>query len=97
MWTASDSEGYPFGDFMKLLIPSGQRRAEVAEMRWSELDLEKRLSTLPSQRAKNGRQHTVPITDAMPDKLRRVPRFLNTDSVFTTGLPPTPKSGPRTI
>ena len=66
---------------MKLLILSGQRRAE---MRWSEIDLEKRLWTLPSQRAKNGRQHTVPITDATLDVLRRVPRFLGSDYVFTT-------------
>ncbi|SES98612.1 site-specific integrase [Oceanicella actignis] len=84
LWTACDAEGYPFGDCMKLLILSGQRRAEVAEMRWSELDLEKRLWTLPSQRAKNGRQHTVPITDAMLDVLRRVPRFIGSDYVFTT-------------
>ena len=84
LWTASDDEGYPFGDCMKLLILSGQRRAEVAEMRWSELDLEKRLWTLPSQRAKNGRQHTVPITDAMLDVLRRVPKFIRSDYVFTT-------------
>ena len=69
---------------MKLLMLSGQRRAEVAEMRWSEVDLEKRLWTLPSQRAKNGRQHTVPITDAMFDVLRRVPAFLHSDFVFTT-------------
>lgn len=84
LWTACDAEGYPFGDCIKLLILSGQRRAEVAEMRWSELDLEKRLWTLPSQRAKNGKQHTVPITDAMMDVLRRVPRFLGSDYVFTT-------------
>ncbi|WP_235923993.1 tyrosine-type recombinase/integrase [Pseudoroseicyclus tamaricis] len=82
--TACDAEGYPFGDCMNLLILSDQRRAEVAEMRWSELDLEKRLWTLPSQRAKNGRQHTVPITDAMLDVLRRGPRFLGSDFVFTT-------------
>ncbi|WP_299966830.1 site-specific integrase [uncultured Roseobacter sp.] len=84
LWTACDAEGYPFGDCMKLLILSGQRRAEVAEMRWSELDLEKQLWTLPSSRAKNGRQHTVPITGAMMDVLRRVPRFLGSDFVFTT-------------
>jgi integrase len=53
-------------------------------MRWSELDLDKRLWTLPSQRAKNGKQHTVPITDVMLDVLRKVPRFLNSDFVFTT-------------
>lgn len=59
LWAACDAEGYPFGDCMKLLMLSGQRRAEVAEMRWSELDLEYRLWTLPSQRAKNGRQHML--------------------------------------
>lgn len=84
LWAASDAEGYPFGECMKLLILSGQRRAEVAEMRWSELDFEKRLWTLPSQRAKNGRQHTVPITDDMLDVLQRLPRFLGSDYVFTT-------------
>ena len=84
LWTACHTEGYPFGDCMKLLILSGQRRAEVAEMRWSEIDLEKRLWTLPSQRAKNGKQHTVPLTDTMVDVLRKTPRFFNSDYVFTT-------------
>ena len=84
LWAVCGDEGYPFGDCMKLLMLSGQRRAEVAEMRWSEIDLERSLWTLPSQRAKNGRQHTVPITDAMLDVLRRVPRFLGSDYVFTT-------------
>jgi integrase len=84
LWTACGAEGYPFGDCMKLLMLSGQRRAEVAEMRWSEIDLAKRLWTLPSSRAKNGKQHTVPITDAMLEVLRKAPRFLNSDYVFTT-------------
>ncbi len=84
LWAVCGDEGYPFGDCMKLLMLSGQRRAEVAEMRWSELDLEKRLWTLPSSRAKNGKQHTVPITDAMFEVLRKTPRFFNSDYVFTT-------------
>lgn len=84
LWAVCGDEGYPFGDCMKLLMLSGQRRAEVAEMRWPELDLEKRLWMLPSSRAKNGRQHTVPITDAMLEVLRKTPRFFNSDYVFTT-------------
>jgi len=84
LWAVFGDEGYPFGDCMKLLMLSGQRRAEVAEMRWSELDLEKRLWTLPSMRAKNGKQHTVPITDAMLEVLRKTPRFFNSDYVVTT-------------
>lgn len=84
LWAACDADGYPFGDCTKLLILSGQRRTEVAEMKWSELDLDNRLWTLPSARAKNGKQHTVPITDAMLAVLRRVPRYLSSDYVFTT-------------
>ncbi|MBV7396568.1 tyrosine-type recombinase/integrase [Mameliella sediminis] len=84
LWAVCGDEGYPFGDCMKLLMLSGQRRAEVAEMRWSELDFEKRLWTLPSSRAKNGKQHSVPITDAMLEVLCKTPRFFNSDYVFTT-------------
>lgn len=84
LWAAFGNEGYPFGDCMKFLMLGGQRRAEVAEMRWPEIDLEKRLWTLPSQRAKNGKQHTVPLTDAMVEVLRKTPRFFNSGYVFTT-------------
>ncbi|WP_319826084.1 tyrosine-type recombinase/integrase [Thalassovita sp.] len=84
LWEVFGDEGYPFGDCMKFLMLSGQRRAEVAEMLWPEIDLEKRLWTLPSQRAKNGKQHTVPLTDAMVEVLRKTPRFFNSDYVFTT-------------
>ena len=84
LWAATDAEGYPLGDCMKVLILSGQRRAEVAGMCWSEIDYERRLWTLPSKRAKNGRQHTVPLTDAMLTILQGVPRFLGSDFVFTT-------------
>ncbi|NKX47759.1 tyrosine-type recombinase/integrase [Rhodobacteraceae bacterium R_SAG8] len=84
LWTACEGEGYPFGDCMMLLILCGQRRAEVAGMRWSELNFESRLWPLPSKRAKNGRQHTIPITDAMLNVLSRVPRFFGSDYVFTT-------------
>ena len=84
LWNACDGEGYPFGDCIKFLILSGQRRAEVAEMLWSELDFQKRLWTLPSRRAKNGKQHFVPLTDTMLDVLQNIPRFMNSDFVFTT-------------
>jgi hypothetical protein len=35
---AAEIEGYPFGDVLKLLTLTGQRRSEVAEMRWWEVD-----------------------------------------------------------
>jgi integrase len=65
VWNATNALGYPFGPFVRLLMLSGQRRTEVAEMRWNELDRQERLWTLPTERAKNGRAHIVPISDAM--------------------------------
>ena len=53
---------YPFGVIVQLLAHTGQRRDEVAGMRWSELDLEKRLWTLPGVRTKNARAHDVALT-----------------------------------
>jgi integrase len=52
-----------FGRIVKLLMLTGQRRAEVAEMRWGELDLERRLWTIPAARVKNKREHEVPLSD----------------------------------
>jgi integrase len=46
VWKASEAIGWPFGALVKLLILSGQRRNEVAEMRWSEIDFDDRICTL---------------------------------------------------
>ena len=63
IWTAADSGGAPYDAIVRLLILTGQRRTEVAEMRWEEIDLEQRLWTLPEARNKSGREHIVPLTD----------------------------------
>jgi integrase len=81
---AADQEGYPFGDLIKLLILTGQRRSEVAEVRWSEIDFEARVWTIPGARTKNKQSHTVPLSAATMDVLRGLPRFLGSDYVFTT-------------
>jgi integrase len=66
LWNACGQQekggiGQPFGGFIRLLLLTGQRRTEVAGMRWSELDIEKRLWTLPADRTKNKRLHTIPL------------------------------------
>jgi integrase len=81
---AADAEGYPFGHVIKLLVLTGQRRSEVAEMRWSEIDLERRVWTIPSSRSKNGHAHEVPLSAAAINVIGSVPRFLNSGYVFTT-------------
>jgi len=83
-WTAAEAEGFPFEQFAKIIILTGQRRAEVAGMQWSELDLDRAIWTIPAKRAKNATQHTVPLAPLALNILKTIPRFLNSDLVFTT-------------
>jgi integrase len=83
-WHAGASEAFPFAHFTQLLILTGQRRGEVAGMRWSEVDLDKGIWTLPAKRAKNASLHIIPLTPLAIFILKSVPRFLDSDFVFTT-------------
>ncbi len=84
IWQHSDAEGYPFGPFLKLLMMTGQRRAEVSDMRWSELNLDEGIWELPASRVKNARLHIVPLPAQAVEILRSLHRFLDSDFVFTT-------------
>lgn len=84
-WIATDQMGYPFGSIYQLLLLTGQRLREVAEMSWHELD--SATWTLPGARAKNGDDHTIPLSQtakAIIEELPRVGRLLFT----TTGTSP---------
>lgn len=52
-WKGCETEGYPFEQFGKLLLLTGQRRQEIAAMSWSELDLHRGTFTLKADRTKN--------------------------------------------
>lgn len=68
VWRASDKLGYPFGPMVRLLILTGARREEVAALEWVELNQGTEQWTLPSDRAKNGVVHIVPLSPlAMAD------------------------------
>lgn len=69
LWNACDRVGWPWGPYVRLLILTMQRRQEVAEMDWSEVDLDAKIWTLPAERAKNGEPHIVPLTDLAIDQL----------------------------
>ena len=59
----------------------GQRRNEIGEAKWSEVDLEKRLLVIPSARNKNRKSHhEVPLSEAaieVIEDVRRVCKALN--------------------
>ena len=62
VWAASDGLGYPFGPFFKMALATGQRREEIAQMRWADIDEAERTWTLSSEMTKAGRSHVVPLS-----------------------------------
>jgi integrase len=81
---ACRNDTYPFRQFAPMLLATGQRRGEVAQMRWGEIDLENKIWVIPTERSKNGRPHVVPLSTYALGLLAEVPRFLDCDFVFTT-------------
>jgi integrase len=63
VWQATREMGEPFGTIYRLLIATGQRLNEVGGMAKDEIDMAKRLWTIPAHRAKNGKSHVVHLND----------------------------------
>jgi integrase len=85
VWNAADSDGWPFGPLVKLLVLTGQRLGEVGGMRWDEVDLANKLWTLPAKRVKNDELHEVPLSDAAIAIISALPRIKTTEGfVFAT-------------
>ena len=74
LWAAFGTLGQPFGPYFKTLLLTGQRRGEVAEMRWENVDLDAKTWALTSAETKNGRAHVVPLSQMAVDILKAIPR-----------------------
>ncbi len=84
VWQAAEKMGYPNGPFYRLLMLLGQRLTEVADARWSEIDLEAGVWAIPASRIKSKRDHIVPLSETAGSILAALPRFAAGDYVFTT-------------
>jgi len=84
LWLSTNELSEPFGHFYRLLILTGQRREEVGGMLDSELNLSDRLWIIPASRTKNGREHTVHLSDQAMAVLATVPRVAGSPYVFST-------------
>jgi integrase len=81
----SRNDVYPFRQYVPLLLATGQRRGELASVRWSEIDFDTKEWVIPAERSKNGKPHVVPLSSFALDLLADLPRFLDYDGyVFTT-------------
>jgi integrase len=72
IWDACGDDD--FGRILRLLLLLGARRQEVGGMRWGELDLAGGTWTLPKERSKNGRSHTVALPKPALAIITTVPR-----------------------
>jgi integrase len=71
-----------FGRVVKLLVVTGCRRGEIGGMHWSELDPDKGTWTIPSERSKNKRAHTLPLPQLAWDLIQSVPCRATRDHLF---------------
>jgi integrase len=72
----------PYGAIVELLALLGQRRSEVAEMTWQEVDIEKRIWTIPVERAKNSKTHFVHLAPRALEIIQAQPKV--SELVFPT-------------
>ena len=87
IWVACRDDDH--GRIVRLLLLTGQRRSEVAGIRWSEIDRAAGLWRLPAERTKNGLPHDVPLScdalailDAAPARKGRDLIFGDRDGPF---------------
>ncbi|KMO31317.1 hypothetical protein VQ03_27385 [Methylobacterium tarhaniae] len=93
LWQACDGLSEPFGSLVRLLMLTGQRRDEVGQMTWLEVDLDARLWTIPKERAKNGQVHDVPLSDQSVAVLSGIKRIAGDRQLVFTTTGETPVSG----
>jgi integrase len=73
VWAAFDRLSYPFGSALKMLLVTGQRRGEVAGMKWSEIKDDG--WHVPNERSKSGRGHMVPLSSLAREILSASPQI----------------------
>ncbi|MBF0355393.1 MAG: tyrosine-type recombinase/integrase [Alphaproteobacteria bacterium] len=83
IWQATSEMAYPFGSMVRLLMLTGQRRNEVAEMQWAELDLAAGLWTIPGERTKNEKGHIIHLSPQSLKIMGDLPK-LSEKFVFST-------------
>jgi integrase len=84
-WAATDQLQAPLSDIYKLLLLTAARRNEILFMRWRELDLTKKIWTLPAERSKNGFANVLPLGPQAWAIIERQPRFAGSEHVVGPG------------
>jgi len=86
---------------LRFIILTASRSGEVRGLRWSEVDVEKRMAIVPGVRMKGGKEHRQPLSDSAIEVLKEmaVLRTPGCDLVFPSfrGRPFTNGATPRLL
>jgi len=82
MRALSTTEEREFSDVAHLLLFTGQRKGNVLEMRWTDIDMQHRTWTVPADQAKAGRIIVVPLVPAVMEILVQRHEARTDDRVF---------------
>jgi len=72
-----------FADIVRLLLLTGQRRNEIGNLQWSEIDLARKLIVLAPERTKNGRVHELALSRQALAIIERQPRRNSSGFLFS--------------
>lgn len=67
---------------LEFAILTAARSGEVRGAKWSEIDQQARVWTIPADRMKGGKEHRVPLADEVISLLNALPRLDEVDQVF---------------
>lgn len=84
VWKAAETEGFPYGSMVQMLLLTGCRRDEVREAPRSEVNMDKLTWVIPGKRTKNGHDHLVPISSKAAEILERLSTIGSGKLLFTT-------------
>lgn len=90
-WTACEAEGFPWGPLGKVLLLTGQRLNEAAQI--TDAEITGGLWHLSADRTKNGRAHDVPLSGTVRGVLAGVDRIAGKPGYIFTTTGATPVSG----
>jgi len=86
-WGGCESHGYPFGTCYQVMLITGRRLGSVSKMKWTDLDLEAKEWTIPSELDKSGKPQVVPLPTLVIETLIDIQEnhlIEDSEYVFTT-------------
>ncbi|MEX1261822.1 MAG: tyrosine-type recombinase/integrase [Balneolaceae bacterium] len=82
LWDEFDQHIEPVSSFFKMLLITGQRAGETRNMKWSDIDFDNQLWSIPATDTKNGIEHYVPLSSEALETLEKLQYITNGKFVF---------------